>query len=310
MMQLPPGPESLVGAAMAELTSSEFVQGLRIGLLAAVLMGVLVGVWRSNVRLRSVNGVLLACGGVLALVGVKPIPAQGLLALALLGIAPWIAPGAQSLFVRFVMAIPGAWLMSSLQNSGPEWIEWLLFGSMAIGAPLVTQSDHDLSEVIYIPSLLLVSMIGIYLVVPDTEAIRVLIGVAFPLVIIAWVLGLSRIGSTGSYVTVGIMVWAAALGGQGRPSSIIGAVACLGLLLLSRVLINHRQQMTRTRDWPVLVAVHVGIVVLCSRVAGFRANSLEAAVVAVAVLAIGALIVSLYFSRLPFRPGEKSLRSS
>jgi hypothetical protein len=97
-----------------------------------------------------------------------------------------------------------------------------------------------------------------------------------------------------------VAMWAAAVDGATRPSAVIGAAACLGLLVaepLIRVL-ARRSPLTLLPEqlpgplWVAPVAlVHLGLVFVASRVAGIRATVAEASVVvaltALAVVGIG-----------------------
>lgn len=106
-------------------------------------------------------------------------------------------------------------------------------------------------------------------------------------------------GEVGTYPAVALLAWATVTGGVGRPASIIGGLACLGVLLLmpvARGLGSHPPAV-----WTV--AVHVSVVAVCSRVAGLRSDPVEAAVISGFALTVGfALLVAARWrsgSRVP-----------
>ena len=79
--------------------------------------------------------------------------------------------------------------------------------------------------------LIAISAAGVYLAVPDTELARVLLGVALPFVLLSIPNALSPIGPAGSAAVAGVFTWVIFVGGRGRPGSVIGGLATLGLLL-------------------------------------------------------------------------------
>jgi hypothetical protein len=76
-----------------------------------------------------------------------------------------------------------------------------------------------------------VAAAGIYAAVPDTEHVLVVVGILVPFAALAWPWPVARLGAGGAAGTVALIVWAAAYGARGRPPSVLGAIACLGLLL-------------------------------------------------------------------------------
>jgi hypothetical protein len=91
---------------------------------------------------------------------------------------------------------------------------------------------------------LAVTAAGIWATVPDVEAALVLLGAALPMALLGWPLFLARraptrpppaFGVAGSLAVAGVLVWAVASGGTGRPGSLVGGLACLGLLAVEPV---------------------------------------------------------------------------
>ena len=82
------------------------------------------------------------------------------------------------------------------------------------------------------------SLAGIFLTVPDTEDVTILLGILIPAILFAWPLrkitgGISRADAAGLGA---IVAWVITVDGQGRPASIVVAIGCLGLLALVPVL--------------------------------------------------------------------------
>jgi hypothetical protein len=93
------------------------------------------------------------------------------------------------------------------------------------------------------PVLLAVSVAGVYGTVPDVEAVVVVVGAALPIALLGWPGPLAwprsaaaqpppSLGGAGAFATAGLLVWTVAAGGSARPGSIVGGLACLGLLAL------------------------------------------------------------------------------
>ena len=89
------------------------------------------------------------------------------------------------------------------------------------------------------PVLLAVTAAGVWAVVPDVEAALPLAGAALPMAVLGWPPLLAgrapgrpppAYGLAGSVAVAAVLVWAVAAGGAGRPGSVVGGLACLGLL--------------------------------------------------------------------------------
>jgi hypothetical protein len=106
-------------------------------------------------------------------------------------------------------------------------------------------------------------------------------------------------GTGGSLAAVGALAWAAAMGGTGRPASIVGGVAGLGLLAaepLGRAVVAltggspPASPLDRlpARAWstPAVAAVQAVVVVLAARVAGLCTSVPAAVAVSTATLLV------------------------
>jgi hypothetical protein len=127
-----------------------------------------------------------------------------------------------------------------------------------------------------------------------------LLAVVFPIAFLAWPRVAVSLGVEGAYLAVAVFVWVVAQGGGGRPPSILGSVACLGLLLLEPVIIRLRPTAVKLTTWfnhnalgAVLASLpQFFIVVLCSRVAA-RFSSYLPAIIVIAFVYLLTILVGV-----------------
>jgi len=75
-----------------------------------------------------------------------------------------------------------------------------------------------------------VTAAGVYLAVPDTELARAMLGAAVPFALLSFPKPLCRIGPVGSASLAGLFCWVVYVGGRGRPGSVVGGLATIGIL--------------------------------------------------------------------------------
>lgn len=277
-------------SAIAEAAASRDLHvGLAFGALAT---GAVVGVTRlRRVPVAVVTGALAAAAAwttasvgwtVVALAGLagaaavptpRRTPAVALLTAGIVGLAG-SAPSPTA----------GAFLAAAVVVAAPA------FGGVvrAQGRPLTA-------------ALLAVSIAGIWAAVPDTEEILLVGGVLAVPLLATMVGGLDRLDAPwslpASAAVVGPVVWAAVHGGRGRPGSMVGGVACLGVLLVEPVARRLARGPGPTRAPAavagVLLVVQVAVVLVTARVAAAQADVGPAALVATAALTAGTAVVSL-----------------
>ena len=295
------------------LEGAEFRTAVPFG-FAALVLGVAVGLlWRRSGRSSQVPlaGILVVVAGALALreqvasapgrLIVDPVLASGLvLGLGLLLLAGVVADTMRwPLPVAALLAVPGAAVVAtSTDLVDVPWIRVTVATGAVLGGWTMASLDRRWAADGLVPPLLALSAVGIYFTVPDTEEAMVLLGVAAPLAVLGWPLRLARMGTGGSLAVTGFLCWTVAAGGYGRPSSIVGGLACLGLLFVEPLgrLATGGSAWTwrRGRYAPyAAMAVHLALVYVASRVAGLRRTVPAAIGVAGAelVLATAALAV-------------------
>jgi hypothetical protein len=166
-------------------------------------------------------------------------------------------------------------------------------GVIATVGPVSAWFDHD-AQGSPVPAVLLaISVAGVWLTVPDTEEALVLLGAMALPTLLAWPMGVARLGAVGVYPLVGLYMWVVAWGGRGREGSIVGAAAALGLLLAAPIgTWLARKQKVTTTGWPRvwLIGLQVLVVAVTTRVAGLQTDPTAAAGIAAPVLVASVLL--------------------
>jgi len=191
--------------------------------------------------------------------------------------ALWLLPGA----VVVGAALPDVW---------PLWMRIVTTATAAVGGSLTVATNRAAPRLV--PALFAVAAVGLYFCVPDTEAPAAIVGA----LAVGCVLVLEpRLRTAlGVAALTGLFAWATAYGGVGRPGSVVGGIACLGVLLLPIGRVAHHG----TRWIVTLLAVQVALVAYESRVAGAESSAWAAAALSVPAFALAAGVL-LVMSRRP-----------
>jgi hypothetical protein len=285
---------------LAVLAGPEFRTGLLLG-AAALGLGVLIGVVsRAGGRGPApVAGILLAAAVTVGLVIRFSIPADlvwGLVLVAGAGAVHGRVPRGWA--GAWLVALPGAWLVAHAPDVPLDtWMPWFGTAVIVVMAPLVASADRYLAQVGLGTTLVAVSIVGVFFAVPDTEQALVFLGAAFPVALLGWPLRLASLGTTGAYVLVALLTWTIIRGGYGRPGSIVGSAACLGLLVAIPVGRLGAQSVAgvllQPQGWRrnlLIGAVHVAVVAVASRVVAVPASPTEAGMMAMLLMVASALI--------------------
>lgn len=274
------------------LTAPEFAQGLRAGVVVLVAGLLIGGVWRlAWHRSAPVGGYLVAVATVAAIEMRFDVPREMLIGLGLLALAGLVGDLQHApLPLRAALAVPGAWILATrTEVPGPSWVRASIVVTAVIGGALATDLDRRWRRPAIAPGLIAISVLGVYFTVPDTELPLAMIAPAVLIAALAWPIGLVRLGSGGAFAVAGLLAWVSAVGGVGRAGSVVGGLATLGLLViepLSRIRPLGRFNgplVPRPGFFAALTvgAAHGLLVLFVSRVAGFRQQPREAAVLAV-----------------------------
>jgi hypothetical protein len=127
----------------------------------------------------------------------------------------------------------------------------------------------------------------------------VVLGAALPPALLGWPGPLARgglvaLGPAGSLAGAALVVWVVATDGAARPGSMVGGLACLGVLAVEPVARRLAGRGPGGRPLPPLplAAAHLALVAVAARVVGRRETVAEALPLAVATLAV-ALVVAV-----------------
>ena len=295
----------------------EFLWGLAAGVVAMLLA---VGVTALAGRLRSRGGALLATGLPMvaaALVAIEPshTPTLGVL-VGLLGVTAVVVAarrkraGTARLLMILLVAPVFAWLLA-IDASSVAWVRAVVVAGATIGSLAVARTDLEWGATGVTPVLYAISAAGVFAAVPNTREAAALLGASVPGAACGWPLHRARLGGAGGACATALLVWVAAVGALGREPSVVGAIACLGLLAAlpaGRWLAGRWTGPTirrcRVADGPApLLVIQTVVVAVASRVAGISSELRVAIPVAAAALA-GALVASVCLQpvNLPSRP--------
>lgn len=285
------------------LVQSGFAIGLFGGAAGLAVGSMLSLAWPCSSRRPTapLAGLLLVIAAAWALADQADVPTSlvpGLALLALAGIAAELADGSRLVpgAVHAVMALPGAWLITGATDLDGTWPPLLLGAVIAGSSGLVGASDNAYRQMALGPVLMLVSLAGVYAAVPDTERAVIVLGAAVPLAVLGWPLRLAALGRAGASATVGLLAWVAVTDGSARPGSVVGAIACLGVLLVApvaRTLLGDEPPDPSADEAAVVdkepagwraampaILAHLALVAVAARVAGLRTDALESATIA------------------------------
>jgi hypothetical protein len=263
--------------------------GFLVGAASGVLAVATTLLLRARVPVREgpppLGGValLVACG--VGFAASEGLPGLLLAALVLAALAGSLAeirrwpPG-----VAALLAVPAAVLVTVAAPAATRtWGSVLAGVSVVVVSGLLADVDRRWRDRGLVPPLLAITAGGVFLTVPDTEHAVVLAGATAVLAVLGWPVPLASLGMAGASVAAAVVAWVALQGGVGRPASVVGAVACWGLLAV--------EPLVRSRPPGVLltVAVHGAVVLAVARLAGRGTDPAVAAVLALVFLAAGAV---------------------
>jgi hypothetical protein len=193
--------------------------------------------------------------------------------------------------------------MESTASTAAAWIAAAIV--LVVWHPIVLGDSHWRGTGLG-PALVALGATGVFVCVPDTEQAMPVFGAAVGVAVVALLLGSPRLGA-GGVALVGIVLWAAAVGGSGRPGSIVGAFASVLVVALEPVVRARTHavggQRGRVGAWIVL-GVEAAGVFLVSRVAGLERSVLVATVIAMPVVLAVAVVLALIGARPEERAGS------
>lgn len=278
-------------ATIETLLGPEFRLALGVGAVAALLCAAAGSIWRRRGSgPASIGGLVLATALLVAQYGDGPVPRRLVLGLIVLAAAGLVPAGSH---LRRTLAwsatVVGAWMVVS--STGISLADgWLVLGIAAVLllAIALSRGDSATRDAALGLPLFALSVIGIFFAIPDTEDALVLMGVSLPMAVNGWPIRLASLGGAGAHVVVGLSVWTIIRGGYVRPSSMLGALACLGVL--AAILTGWGRASAQSHPLEVLgiITFHLGLVFVASRVVAVQsvgvAGTLATALVLVALI--------------------------
>jgi hypothetical protein len=297
------------------LDHPEFRTGVAAGAGLAAL-GLALGLVAIELRRAPapVGGVLVAIAFVLGVRQPPHLPVAIPIALALLAAAGLVA----GLLARrrpplamcgVALAVPGAVVLalhlrvaSAHVHAPAAWVAPLVAVSIVVAGPLVADFDRRFGARGWPLVLYAISAVGVFSTVPDTERALVLLGLSLPMVFAGWPFALASLGPAGSYAAVGVLVWVSATDGRGRQAAIIGAIACLGLLVIepiARLLRGGRATAIEALSlsiWAVLAVagVQLALVFVAGRIAGLQHATGTAALIVALEIVVSVSVLARY----------------
>jgi hypothetical protein len=281
----------------------EFRTGLAVGAVAAIV--VLLCSYVASRRRASplpLAGVALAVAALVGFDRVASAPARLVVGVVATGAVVAIcAARSWPAWLAALAVAPFAYVVAhQAEFADPTWLPWLLLVAVPVGAAGAMAFETIEGGLCVTPALLAISAAGVYWAVPDTELPACLLGAALLIAVVAWPLRRASAGRAGAAASVVPLFWAAAVGGLGRPASIVGATACLGLLVglpVAHALSRRSNSPSALSGAPRAVALllaHGVLVAVASRAAGTR-TGVHAAVVIAAIVGVASIVVGAAF---------------
>jgi len=290
-----------IGAVVDLLSHPGFLTGLGIGLAAAAfLLGAKVSTGRSpdGWGLAFASAVAL---GVFIRFDVDPSTYLFVGGLALVGMAGDAIierddepSGAFGLFGYWVAALVLAFgLVFILEVGEVEWAPFflpLVIAGSGVGIWLLGRSD--VAEVV--GPMVAISVAGMWITVPETDMITVLVGAAIPFGLVTLRPLRARAWVAGSLALSGMMAWLVFFEGIQREWTIAAAWATLATLPVLGIFVRIRP---RSYNMYLVLGIHLVYVVMITRVADITDSTIAVAA-ATLVLCVSAGVLAFLLARL------------
>lgn len=291
------------------MPTHELTLGLAAGAVAALVVGVVALVARGSGRPGPVplGGLAVVVAGLWAISSVRPLPVGVAVAVAGVGLIGLLPIARRSPSIHAALAVPFA-ISLAVDASETAWIRAAVVAGASLGAAVVAATDSRPRWSDLTPALYALSVAGAFAAVPETEEVAALLGAAVAVAALGWPIGMASLGRAGAAGATALLVWVVAVGGRGRPPSIVGGLACLGLLVaVPAGEWLRRRWSRRPRDRRSAIAcllVHAVVVVVASRGAGIR-DEMDLAV----LLSLAAATIAVAGATVLASPPDHALRS-
>jgi hypothetical protein len=212
--------------------------------------------------------------------------------IALMALGGWLVGAGRSGSVPSAATTAG-WLITFV---GAMFIPWrgdlprdafLIYATlvlaMGFAAALSTWSTR--AQLRWLGPLVAITAFAMWSTVPDTEDVRLLLGVALPLALGTLPPVSASLTTAGSFALGGLLAWLPTLGGAARPASTVGAWACLGVIVLLPIATLLWPQ--RSIGTPAMFGLQGIIALVAARVIGLWTDAMPAVIAVVALYAAG-----------------------
>lgn len=287
-----------------------FQVGLLTGVIVAVVCTLTVALLGRRWRPIAFAGGSLCIGAVIATKNAEvSFPHGALLALglAVMWAVGWYSAAFRVPFLlRAALFVPGAVLVAQTLTPGDRsWVPPFLVVFMAVGGAAAADWSRWAPVADAGPLLALLAVAGVYACVPDTEHAALVLGVAIPIACTGWPMRFMTVGSGGAAAIVGLVAWLAGTDGTPRSGAVVGACACVGVLMFvplldrSGVVLSGRNRLQGTRAVLAIVGCQALVVAACSRVAGLVDSIVWSALIAAVALGVTLVLVRACFLLRP-----------
>ena len=200
----------------------------------------------------------------------------------------------------FLIAFGGVLLASWTITDKPLWLR----ASIVLGTVWLSSAfggfDKRHAATNQTLLLLLVTMGGILIIVPDTEETALLFGALMAATLLVFPFRLSALGQTGTLPIAGLLAWIICINGYGRPASIVTSTGCLGLLVAAPLVyfvtknkLNQTHQVTAPAGELIIHCISIAIVLYLARTTSNLRQAAVVAAVALGVSFVGLLVLVL-----------------
>lgn len=245
------------------LTSTGFITAIAIGAVGVVI----VLLWAVFTKRPSpVGGVILIAGIAVAIAGAEEVPVELVIGLVLLALAGLVV--APSPLVTMAVVIPGAVAVAMTQIDNPRSVAaGLVVATIVLLAPLVASFDGRYARTTLATPLLAISMVSVFLTVPDTKFVVLAAGASLPWLVAGPPAKLARLGKAGSFAAVGMLAWLVATGGFARPVSLVAGIATLGVLIVEPLFAALRRRDRLRPDDEEAITSGTGVALVVGHIA-------------------------------------------
>jgi hypothetical protein len=251
----------------------ELAWGVAAGSVALVAIGGAPLIARRRGRAFTPElGLPLVAAALVALVPTGSVAAWSVLGVTGVAAVSTVGAARRSILVHAAALTPFA-IALALDAPGEPWVRLLVVATASVGAALVARTCSLAGWAPLGAPLLALTVVAVFVAVPDTEEAATLLGATAVIALRAWPVGRLRIDPAGAAATTALLAWVVAVGGRGRPPSIVGAMAGLGLLAAAPVGRWLRRSMPRPARQPLhwtasALAAHGVLALILARTAG------------------------------------------